>query len=150
MLLTFVAVPLSPDDVKMALEELSTVGGVSVTLSHIGLALGSDGVMFPLNGDDGNENATSLFPVWTVAFDGDCSFAEGAWTSCPANTGDLEVGKVIPTLLGYIEPKHIPAYSTKLIVVVYLDAILILGRAHLSFKHGRLWGVGAAALYTVV
>lgn len=67
------------------------MGGVTVTLSHLGISLGSDGVTFPLNGDYGNENATSLFPVWTVTYNGECSFAEEAWASCPANMGDLEV-----------------------------------------------------------
>lgn len=42
-----------------------------VEQSHLGLALG--------------------FPVWTVEFDGMCSFAEEVWGPCPANTGDLQV-----------------------------------------------------------
>lgn len=78
------------DDVKTALEDLSTVGGVTVTRSHIGLARGSDGVSFPLT-INGTSNVTSLFSVWTVAFDGECSFEENGWTSCPVNVGDLEV-----------------------------------------------------------
>lgn len=78
------------DDVKAALEDLSTVGGVTVTLGHVGLALGSDGVVFAPGGDSADENVTSLFPVWTVTFDGDCSFEGDAWMSCPANIGDLE------------------------------------------------------------
>lgn len=84
---------LSPSDtVKEALEDLATVGGVSVTLSYIGIAVGSDGVKFLPDGDDTSiANSTSLFPVWTVTFDGECSFAEDVWTSCPANIGDLEV-----------------------------------------------------------
>lgn len=87
-----ITAPHHADDVKAALEDLSTVGGVSVTLGHIGLSLGSDGTVFPPGGDDsGNDNVTSLFPVWTVTFDGDCSFENDVWTSCPANIGDLEV-----------------------------------------------------------
>lgn len=76
---------------RTALDALSTVGGVTVSRSHIGLARGSDGVSFPLTvGSAGNE--TSLFPMWTIEFDGECSFAVDAWTSCPANIGNLEVG----------------------------------------------------------
>lgn len=73
---------------KVALEGLRSVGDVMVNKSHLGLALGSDGVMFPLGG---NVNATSLFPVWTVEFDGMCSFPENVWGPCLANTGDLQV-----------------------------------------------------------
>lgn len=80
------------DTVKAALEELTSVGGVSVTLSYIGLSVGSDGVKFLPDGDTSTMNSTSLFPIWTVTFDGECSYAEGIWTSCPANIGDLEVG----------------------------------------------------------
>ncbi|CAM9800578.1 unnamed protein product [Ectocarpus sp. 6 AP-2014] len=95
------------DDVKAALEDLSTVGGVSVTLGHIGLSLGSDGTVFPPGGDDsGNDNVTSLFPVWTVAFDGDCSFENNVWTSCPANVGDLEPLVVDTSGLGWEESPY--------------------------------------------
>lgn len=79
------------DTVKAALEDLSTVGGVSVTRSFIGIGVGSDGVEFLPDGDTSNPNSTSLFPVWIVAFDGECSYAQDAWASCPANIGDLEV-----------------------------------------------------------
>ncbi|CAM9397977.1 unnamed protein product, partial [Hapterophycus canaliculatus] len=96
----------SADDVKAALEELSTVGGVSVTLGHIGISLGSDGAAFPLGGDIGNENMTSLFPVWTVTFDGDCSFEDDVWTSCPANIGDLEPLAVDASGLGWEESPY--------------------------------------------
>lgn len=41
-----------------ALEALSTVGGVTMSLSHVGLAKGSDGAN-PYSG-----SANSLFPVW--------------------------------------------------------------------------------------
>lgn len=69
-------VPLIAAEVKAALEGLSTVGGVSVTKSYLGLSE----VLEDIN-----------FPVWTVTFDGECSFAEAEWTFCPANIGDLEV-----------------------------------------------------------
>lgn len=71
------------------------MGGVTVALSHVGLAMASDGAVFHLDGDITNGNATSLFPVWTITFDGACSFDESAWASCPANTGDLEVRIVL-------------------------------------------------------
>lgn len=84
---------LPTEEVENALEALSTVGGVSVNRSYIGIARGSDGVSFSLDGTVFNEtgNATSLFPVWTIVFDGECSFEEAAWTFCPANIGDLQV-----------------------------------------------------------
>lgn len=52
------------------------MGGVSVEKELLGLSQAPE---------DAN------FPVWTVTFDGECSFAEGVWASCPANIGDLEV-----------------------------------------------------------
>lgn len=63
-----------------ALEGLSTVGGVSVTRTNLGLSVESDGTTLAVS-----------FPMWTVTFDGDCTFADSAWESCPANVGDLEV-----------------------------------------------------------
>lgn len=71
------------------------MGGVSVTRGHIGLSLGSDRASFPMGGESGNDNVTSLFPMWTVTFDGDCSFEDDVWTSCPANIGDLEVRRCL-------------------------------------------------------
>lgn len=79
------------------------MGGVSVTLSYVGIAAGSDGVKFLPDGDTSTVNSTSLFPVWTVTFDGECSYAEGIWTSCPANIGDLEVEIPLLALLMQIE-----------------------------------------------
>lgn len=65
-----------PDEVQAALEGLSTVGGVSVTKEYLGLSQAADDVNFP---------------VWTVTFDGECSYEGDVWASCPANIGDLEV-----------------------------------------------------------
>ena len=79
------------------------MGGVSVTHSYIGIAVSSDGEKFLPDGDTSTANSTSLFPVWTVTFDGECSFAEDMWTSCPANIGDLEVRILLITLLTQIE-----------------------------------------------
>lgn len=83
------------DDVEAALEELSTIGGVSVTLSHLGLALGFDPgeAMLDFTEDSDPDSVPSLFPLWTVTFDGECSLAERASSACPPNIGNLEVNE---------------------------------------------------------
>lgn len=68
-------------EVKAALEGLPTVGGVTVTKEYLG---------FTEVLEDTN------FPVWTVTFDGECSFAGSEWAFCPANIGDLEVSNSKP------------------------------------------------------
>lgn len=59
------------------------MGGVSVTRTDLGLDTAVE--------SDGGTTFAVSFPVWTVTFDGDCTFADNAWDSCPANIGDLEV-----------------------------------------------------------
>ena len=93
-------IPISADasaeEVKVALDNLPSIGSVGVTKEMFGLRLGMDGQnVYP--------GKASLFTIWTITFADDSKDGcePGFWDKCPANIGDLPSLMIDPTLLTY-------------------------------------------------
>jgi hypothetical protein len=89
-----ISVDASAEDIKTALESLSSIGSVSVTKDLIGIRR-----------DDSGQNLvpgmTSLVSIWSVTFaskteDG-CQ--PGSWDKCPSNIGDIPTLEIDTSLV---------------------------------------------------
>ncbi|KAL3774885.1 hypothetical protein ACHAW5_007303 [Stephanodiscus triporus] len=95
-----ITTPISADataeEVKAALEDLPSIGSLSVTKDIYGLRLGTDGRnIYP--------ETASLFSVWTIKFadDSEDGCEPGSWDKCPTNIGDLPPLVIDSSLLTY-------------------------------------------------
>lgn len=81
-----IEVSASAYEMQSKLEDLPTIGSVSVSKDIIGLSMTNDGVVVV-------SDETSLLSVWTVIFaDASNSGCEsGSWGNCPANIGDVDL-----------------------------------------------------------
>ncbi|KAL9189871.1 hypothetical protein ACHAXT_009546 [Thalassiosira profunda] len=80
-----IPVDATAEDVKAALENLSSVGSVGVTKDVVGIRQASDGQNIV-------PGTTSLYSIWSVTFadSNEDGCHPGAWDKCPANIGDVE------------------------------------------------------------
>jgi hypothetical protein len=91
-----IAVDASAEDVRTALENLPSIGSVSVAKDLIGIRRGVDG-------DNLVPGTTSQFGVWSVTFadDREDGCHPGSWDKCPMNIGDVSMLEVDSSLVSF-------------------------------------------------
>eukprot|EP00970_Alexandrium_tamarense_P002964 scaffold427_cov103-Alexandrium_tamarense.AAC.19 len=89
-------VDASADDIKVAMENLPSIGSVSVTKDVVG-------IRHDFDNHNSVPGSTSLFNIWTVTFahDDEEGCHAGSWDKCPSNIGDVSSLMVDSSLLHY-------------------------------------------------
>ena len=91
-----ISVDATAEELKTALENMTSVGSVGVTKDAFEIRHGRDGQnVYP--------GTTTLFSIWSVTFadDGVYNCHPGSWDNCPANVGDVAPLEIDSSLLGY-------------------------------------------------
>ncbi|KAL7538362.1 hypothetical protein ACHAXR_010787, partial [Thalassiosira sp. AJA248-18] len=142
---TPISVDATDQELKAALENLPSVGSVSVTKDMFGIRRGKDGQNIV-------PGTSSLFSIWSIKFadDSEDGCHTGSWDKCPANIGDVAPLVIDASMLAYeigaTQQQSAPSIENfevkKGSAGNLLDDVDGQSEIHFSLSHNLMQGVG--------